>query len=255
MNLNFLNIAGLTTVLEELKGLFTSTADIDNLRSDTAEYVTDIDYSTIAFDTSAPLDLALSIKANWVTGCHQYILSWNAARGTDNYFILTDEPLADINLQIEGKYLFYVISDGQLSLDIWEHLVGKTGTFKFYVVSVTRDGDQLIYGNISNSVSVTKLITPEITLDGNTLSWNSVDGAKYYFVLANPQTAVSAIKIGDVDYSFWATTSCSHDLSVAYQGPGESGTYDICVFAISSFSQDVENWQSDFSNTVTYNIP
>ena len=48
----FLNLNGLNTLLNQIKQAFSTKEEIEQLDTDTTNYVTDIDYSLIAFDTS-----------------------------------------------------------------------------------------------------------------------------------------------------------------------------------------------------------
>ena len=48
----FLNLNGLTTLLNQLKQNFATEAEVGNVIIDTVTYVTNIDYSLLQFDTS-----------------------------------------------------------------------------------------------------------------------------------------------------------------------------------------------------------
>ena len=49
----FLNLNGLTTLLNQLKQNFASEAEVDQVEADTSTYVLNIDYTTtLAFDTN-----------------------------------------------------------------------------------------------------------------------------------------------------------------------------------------------------------
>jgi hypothetical protein len=53
MNIEFLNLPGLATLLKQLKQKYSSKAEISQLEEDTDTYVLNIDYeNTLAFDTS-----------------------------------------------------------------------------------------------------------------------------------------------------------------------------------------------------------
>ena len=52
MATNFLNLQGLTTLLNQLKEKFSTADEISAVETDTDTYVLNVDYSLITFDTS-----------------------------------------------------------------------------------------------------------------------------------------------------------------------------------------------------------
>lgn len=52
MDKNFLNNTGLSYFFEKLKQLFASHSDVNAVRAETDNYVTQINYSDIQFDTN-----------------------------------------------------------------------------------------------------------------------------------------------------------------------------------------------------------
>ena len=58
----FLNLTGLATLLSQLKQKFATTSEIEAVETDTDTYVTNVDYSQIAFDTKEHYEETLTDK-------------------------------------------------------------------------------------------------------------------------------------------------------------------------------------------------
>jgi flavoprotein len=60
----FLNYAGLSTLLNKLKEKLATKAAVQAVKNDTDMYVTDVDYSQIQFDTSESYETILEKERN-----------------------------------------------------------------------------------------------------------------------------------------------------------------------------------------------
>ena len=189
MALEFLDLPGLTTFFNKLKELFSNKDEIDRLEADTVEYVTDVDYSLIAFDTKEIVSDKITLAAPVINNdSSYYLLSWNAVPGAASYWLYSDDLSTGVTDERFGKFALNTTTGTTFSL--WDLLKGRAGTFTFYVVAFNDSGFSVdfIYSDFSNSITITKLPAPNgLAIDGTTLSWNAVEGAYGYMLFVNPK--------------------------------------------------------------------
>lgn len=154
-----------------------------------------------------------------------YVVSWNAVENANYYYV-----------EVNGKRY----QTNQTNLSVLE-IVDDGGIYNIRVGahSISNNYKPSKYSDFVTIEYIIQFNAPVVVLDGNSLSWQAVEGAEYYVVVVNN------VKIETTQTSF--NLSEQSELSAALV-TGLSNTIQVYVRATSN------NRQSEMSNLVTVNL-